>query len=92
MACIYLVVVVANAGRAGSGNEIVVNNVVAEDTSGIGDGICGLVVIHYVVDVLRVGLGKWLAVMPAHPEVAVVGRLVAFDMCAELLADGKGDD
>jgi hypothetical protein len=51
-----------------------------------------LVVIHYVVDVLRVGLGKWLAVMPAHPEVAVVGRLVAFDMCAELLADGKGDD
>jgi len=64
----------------------------AKHTSGIGDSIGSLVVVHYVVDVLRVGLGERLAVVPADPEIAVVGGLVAFDVCTELLADGEGDD
>ena len=87
-----MVVVVADAGCAGTGNEIVVDDIMAKHTSGIGDSIGGLVVIHYIVDVLRVGLGERLPVVPAHPEIAVVGGLVTFDVCTELLAYGEGDD
>jgi hypothetical protein len=73
-------------------NEIVVDDIMAKHTSGIGDSIGSLVVVHYVVDVLRVCLGERLAVVPAHPEIAVVGGLVAFDVCTELLANREGDD
>lgn len=64
----------------------------AKHTSSIGDSIGGLVVVHYIVDVLRVGLGERLAVVPAHPEIAVVGSLIAFNMCTELLANREGNN
>jgi hypothetical protein len=64
----------------------------AEHTSSIGDSIRGLVVVYYIVDVLRVGLGERLTVVPAHPEIAVVGSLLAFNMCTELLANREGDN
>ena len=87
-----MVVVVADAGCAGPGNEIVVDNIMAKHTSSIGNSIGGLVVVHYIVDVLRVGLGERLAVVPAHPEIAVVGSLIAFNMCTELLANWEGNN
>jgi len=51
-----------------------------------------LVVVYHIVDVLRVGLGEWLTVMSADPEIVVIGGLITFDVCTELLADGKSDD
>jgi hypothetical protein len=92
LACVYLKVVVVNAGCAGPGNEIVVDDIMAKHTSSVGDSIGGLVVIHYIVDILRVGLRERLAVVPARPEIAVVGSLVTFNMCTELLANREGNN
>ena len=64
----------------------------AKDTACVCDGVGGLVIVHDVVYVLGVGFGERLTVMRAHPEIAVVGRLVAFDVCSELLTDGEGYD
>ncbi len=92
LACVHLKVVVVDAGCAGPGNEILVDNIMAKHTSSIGDSIGGLVVVHYIVDVMRVGLGKGLAVVPAHPEIAVVGSLIPFNMCTKLLANREGEN
>lgn len=87
-----MVVVITNSCCARAGDEIVVDDVVVEDTSRIRDSVCSLIVVYYVVDVLRVGFGKWLTVVATDPEVSVVGRLISFDVCSELLTDGEGDD
>ena len=92
LTCVHLKIVIIDASCAGPGNEIVVDNVMAEYPSCIGDCIARLVIVYYIVDILRVGLGKWLAIVSADPKISIVGGLLSFDVRAKLLSDWEGDD
>lgn len=92
LACVHLKVVVADAGGARPGNEIVVDDIMAKTTAGVGNSVGGLIVVDYIVDILRICFSEGLTVVPAHPEISIVGGLGTLNVCTELLANWEGYD